>query len=115
MYGIPTSVGGKRQIVNIHLQDGENTHYCEASRETALQMAPLMFHHHVRVYGLGKYFRDMDGNWDMRSFRISHFEELDARPLAETVERLRGVTREVGLDKDIIKKLADFRGEQTEA
>ena len=68
-------------IVNIHLQDGENTHYCEANRETALQMAPLMFHHHVRVYGIGKYFRDMDGNWGMRNFRISHFEELDARPL----------------------------------
>ena len=115
LYGVPISVGGKRPIVNIHLQDGKHTHYCESSRELALQLAPLMFHHHVRVYGTGKYFRDTDGNWEMRGFRISQFEELDARPLAETVERLRGITRRVGLDRDIIKKLADLRGEPSEA
>ena len=74
-----------------------------------------MFHHHVRVYGTGKYFRDTDGKWEMRGFKISQFEELDARPLAETVERLRGITRRVGLDRDIINKLADFRGEPSEA
>ena len=45
----------------------------------------------------------------MRSFRISHFDELDDRPLAETVERQRAVTRKVGLDQDIITKLAAFR------
>lgn len=115
LYGVPISVGGKRQIVNIHIEDGEITHYCEASREIALQLAPLMFDHHVRVYGTGKYCRDSDGNWEMRGFRISHFEELDARPLAETVERLRGITRKVGLDRDIIKKLADLRAEPSEA
>ena len=69
----------------------------------ALRLAPLMFHHHVRAYGTGRYFRDSDGNWEMRGFRISNFEELDARPLAETIERLRGITRRVGLDTDIIK------------
>ena len=53
--------------------------------------------------------RDSEGRWEMRSFRISHFDELDDRPLAETVERLRAVTRKVGLDQDIIMKLASFR------
>lgn len=115
LYGVPISVGGKRQIVNIHLQDGETTHYCDASREIALQLAPLMFNHYVRVYGTGKYHRDTDGNWEMKGFRISQFEELDARPLAETVERLRGITRKVGLDKGIIQKLAEFRHEPSEA
>jgi len=45
----------------------------------------------------------------MKSFRISHFDKLDARPLAETVERLRGITRKVGMDEDIIAKLAELR------
>jgi hypothetical protein len=47
--------------------------------------------------------------WLMKSFRISHFDKLDARPLAETVERLRGITRKVGMDEDIIAKLAELR------
>jgi hypothetical protein len=45
----------------------------------------------------------------MKAFRISHFEKLDARPLAETVERLRAITRKISLDNDIIAKLAGLR------
>ena len=114
LYGIPIAVGGKRPVVSVRLEDGERIHNCEADREMALQLAPLLFHHHLRVYGTGRYWRNGDGIWEMRSFRISQFEKLDARPLAETVERLRGITRKVGLDNDIIRKLADFRDEPTE-
>ena len=109
LYGVPISVGGKRQIVNVRLQDGDRIHSCEADREVALRLAPLLFHHHLRVYGTGRYLRESEGQWEMRSFRISHFDKLDDRPLAETVERLRAVTRRVGLDQDIIAKLAAFR------
>ena len=109
LYGVPISVGGKRQIVNVRLQDGDRIHNCEADRDVALRLAPLLFHHHLRVHGTGRYSRDGEGQWEMRSFRISHFDELDDRPLAETVERLRAVTRKVGLDQDIITKLATFR------
>lgn len=109
LYGVPISVGGKRQIVTVRLQDGDRIHNCEADRAVALRLAPLLFHHRVRVYGTGRYSRDSEGQWEMRSFRISDFDELDDRPLAETVERLRAVTRKVGLDQDIITKLAAFR------
>ena len=109
LYGVPISVGGKRQIVNVRLQDGDRIHNCEADRDVALRLAPLLFHHHLRVYGTGRYFRNSGGQWEMRSFRIFHFDKLDDRPLAETVERLRAVTRRVGLDQDIITKLAAFR------
>ena len=109
LYGIPISVGGKKSIVNVNLQDGETTHYCDATREVALQIAPLMFHCHVRIYCIGRFFRDAEGQWVMKAFRISNFEKLDARPLAETVERLRAITRRISLDNDIIAKLAGLR------
>lgn len=109
------NVGGKRQIVNVNIEDGETIYYCEASREMAIQLAPLMFHYDIRVFGTGPYLRNPDGEWEMKSFRISHFEKLDQRPLAEAVERLRGITRKVGLDRDIIDKLADLRHEPSEA
>ena len=109
LYGVPISVGGKRQLANVRLQDRDRIHNCEADRAVALRLAPLLFHRHVRVYGTGRYSRHAEGQWEMRSFRISHFDELDDRPLAETVERLRAVTRNVGLDRDILTKLAAFR------
>jgi hypothetical protein len=109
LQGVPISVGGKTAMVNVNLEDGANVHYCEATRELALQIAPLLFYQPIRVHGTGKYLRDTDGKWEMKTFRISHFETLDSRPLAETVERLRGVTRKTGLEKDIIARLAELR------
>jgi hypothetical protein len=103
------SVGGKRNIVNVNIQDGENIHYCEATRDVALQLAPLMFHHDVRLLGTGRYFRNADGKWEMMGFRISQFARLDSKPLVEVVDRLRAVTRKVGLPKDIIARLRDLR------
>ena len=109
LQGRVISVGGKRSIVNVNIQDGDAVYFCDASRDTALQLAPLMFNHDVRVFGTGRYFRNADGEWEMSSFRISHFERLDAKPLVEVVEKLRAVTKKVGLDKNIIAKLRDLR------
>lgn len=109
LQGIPISVGGKTTLVNVNLEDGQNVYYCEATREVALQIAPLLFYQPLRVFGTGKYFRNVDGEWEMRGFRISHFEKLDHGSLAESVERLRAITKRTALDKDIVAKLAELR------
>lgn len=115
LYGVPIMVGGKKKIVPVHIQDGEVIHNCEASREVASEIAGCLFKSPVRVFGVGRHVRNAEGQWEMRSFRISHFEKLDARPLAETVERLRGISRKIGLDRDIVKKLTELRHDPSEA
>jgi hypothetical protein len=115
LYGVPIMVGGKKNVVPVHIQDGDVIHNCEASRDVAAEIAACLFKSHIRVFGVGRHVRNAEGEWEMRSFRISHFEKLDARPLAETVERLRGITRKAGLDRDIIKKLTELRRDPTEA
>jgi hypothetical protein len=105
LYGTIIQVGGKQKLANINLQDGEKIYFCEASREMAQQLALLIYKQPVRVHGTGRYIRNADGQWEMIKFRISDFEKLDHRPLAETVERLRAITRKVGLDPDIISNL----------
>lgn len=115
LYGVPIMVGGKKKIVPVHIEDGELIHNCEASREVASEIAACLFKSPVRVFGIGRHIRNAEGRWEMRSFRISHFEKLDARPLAETVERLRGITRKIGLDRDIVKKLTELRRDPSEA
>ncbi len=109
LQGVPISVGGKTSLVNVNLEDGQNVYYCEATRETALQIAPFLFYQPLRVFGVGKYFRNVDGEWELRSFRISHFEKLDVRSLTESVERLRAITKKTHLDKDIVARLAELR------
>lgn len=109
LHGVPITVGGKGALANVNLEDGGEVYYCGASRELAVQIAPLLYTTPIRVYGTGTHLRNRDGRWVMKSFRISHFETLDARPLGETVERLRAVTRRVGLKKDVISALADLR------
>lgn len=109
LQGIAISVGGKTSLVNVNLEDGDAVYYCEATREIALQIAPLLFYQPLRVFGTGKYFRDVEGNWEMRGFRISHFEKLDARSLVDTVDRLRDISKRTGLDKDILARLAELR------
>jgi hypothetical protein len=110
VYGVPINVGGKRQIVNVNIRDGGLVHYCEATQDVALQIAPLLFRHTIRAYGTGQYFRDADGVWDMVSFRISHFDDLDVEPLTDTLASLRAITNRTGLPRDIIAKLDDLRG-----
>lgn len=109
LQGRVISVGGKRNIVNVNIQDGERIYYCEASRDVALQLAPLMFNHELRIHGTGRYLRNPDGEWVMNSFRISQFDRLDMKPLSEVVEKLRVVTKKGGLSQDIIAKLAELR------
>jgi hypothetical protein len=115
LQGVVIQVGGRQKYANVNIQDGDKTYFCEASRENAQQLAQLLYSHPVRVYGTGRYLRNADGQWEMKSFRISQFEKLDHRPLAETIERLRAVTRKVGLDKKIIRQLTELRGEPSEA
>ena len=115
LYGIPMMVGGKKRVVPVHIQDGDIIHNCEASRDVALDIAACLFKSPVRVFGVGRHVRNADRHWEMRSFRISQFEKLDARPLAETVERLRGISRRLGLDRDIVKKLTDLRHDASDA
>jgi len=107
--GVPISVGGKKTLANVNLEDGDKTYYCEASRDIALQIAPLLFNHAIRVDGNGRYLRDADGVWSMRGFRITAFEKLDPQPLDDVVEKLRAITKRVGLDEDIIAKLDKLR------
>jgi hypothetical protein len=109
VYGVPISVGGKQPLANVNLQDGETVHYCEAPRELALKIAPLLFHHRIRAHGVGRYMRGRDGSWWMESFRIHEFERLEERTLAETVNAMREDSARRPLDREILKKLAGLR------
>ncbi len=89
--GVPIVIGGERDLVPVHLQDGDRIHLCKASRTIAKQLAPFLFSGHVRASGIGRWFRDADGGWEMRSFQIHGFTELRSESVAQAAERLHAV------------------------
>jgi len=115
LYGIPVSVGGRDRLANVNLQDGDATYFCDASRDIAVQIAPLIYNYQIRVDGTGQYVRTPDGTWEMKRFQITSFEKLDATTLDDTIDRLRGITRRTKLPRNVIQQLEELRREPTEA
>ncbi len=89
--GVLIRIGGRDDTVPVHLQDGDMVHVCNATRDMARQLALHLYGSVLRVRGEGRWERDADGNWSMKRFNISGFEELDDAPLGEIVGRLRAV------------------------
>jgi hypothetical protein len=111
LYGVPVSVGGVQRLSNVNLQDGEKTHYCEASREMAVEIAPLIYRYRLRVYGTATFYRNTAGRWDRENFRITSYDVLDGSSLRDTLEQLRSITRSNGMEDGIIAKMAELRRE----
>ena len=90
--GVVNRVGGQRQKVPIHLETrtGFETR-CETTREIAKELGKLIFGPEIRCIGIGRWYRDGTGLWEMRKFTISEFSILDERPLPEVVSDLQAV------------------------
>jgi len=85
-------VGGKDDTVPVHLQDGTVIYTgLNATRDMARRLGRLIYGPTIRVHGTGVWFRAGDGSWELRSFKITDFEELDETPLQDVVDSLRQV------------------------
>ena len=89
--GMLIRVGGKDDMVPVHLQDGDVIHPCNATREMARRLATHLFDGTIRVYGIGRWKRNGEGHWVLLRFDVKDFEVLDDTPLPMVVEQLRGV------------------------
>jgi hypothetical protein len=84
-------IGGRGDPVPVHVQQGDKTFTCQASREVAKTFGPYLFTHELRVRGTGRWRRTEEGNWEMQRFTITSFEVLDETPLGSVVAKLRDV------------------------
>ena len=111
--GVVIRVGGQRQKVPIHLETttGFEPH-CEANREIAKELGKHLFGPEIRCIGVGRWYRDGTGTWEMRNFTISEFSILDQRPLPEIVSDLQAVQGSGWCDlADPWGTLADIRSD----
>jgi hypothetical protein len=90
--GVVIRVGGRTKQVPIHLLDRQGNEIIgHATRDVARELAKHIFGLEVRCLGSGRWYRDHDGNWEMRNFTITSFERLDNRPLGEIVAELQSI------------------------
>jgi hypothetical protein len=103
--GIPIMIGGENDPVSIHLQDRSLIRICRATRAIAREMAPHLFQTPIRASGLGTWFRDRDGVWEMRRFVIQSFVVLKVESVSEAARRLQALDTKLSRDPDPVAEL----------
>jgi hypothetical protein len=112
--GVPIKVGGERDIVPVHLEDGENTYIVSASRRIAKQIADYLFASVVRVQGRGRWIRQRTGEWKVLDFFVDDFEVLKEGNIRSDIEHLRRIPAKWKELDDPLAELAMIRyGEGT--
>jgi len=107
--GIPIKIGGERDIVPIHLEDGETKHIVLAPRRIAKQIAPHLFTSVVRIEGKGRWLRNRMGEWEMLNFYAQSFEVLADGDIQSSAARLQAIPAAWKNQEDPLGELAALR------
>lgn len=88
--GVVIRIGGKDNTVPVWLKDMDGSiHKCEANSEMARELIKEYLSAPVRVTGQGDWLRGEDGAWTLEKFKITGWESLDERPIADIVNAAR--------------------------
>ncbi|MBX7147093.1 MAG: hypothetical protein K1X44_07280 [Alphaproteobacteria bacterium] len=106
-------VGGKKEDVPILLDiEGKEISGCYAKREIAKVLGKHLFEP-VRLFGIGKWNRNSDGEWNLFRFDIDNFEVLENISLSKSVFELRTLRGEWG--SNALHELLELRNENNKA
>ena len=53
------------------------------------------------MFGVGRWKRDLDGEWGLEHFKVEGYDVLDDKALTETVSELRSILPDRKTDGDI--------------
>ena len=88
--GVVIRIGGKDNTVPVWLKDMDGSiHKCEASSEMARELIKEYLANSIRVTGQGDWLRGEDGAWSLEKFKITGWESLDEKPIADIVNAAR--------------------------
>jgi hypothetical protein len=89
--GVPISIGGERDPVPVHLEDGNEKHIVQARRTLAKEMAQYLFTTPIRVEGTARWTRHTDGEWELIEFKAASFKLLEDGDIRKDVDILREI------------------------
>jgi hypothetical protein len=90
--GMVVRVGGKDQSAHVTLELAKGSWAnCTVSREVAKALGPYLYGEPVRMFGRGRWRRDVDGHWLLEHFNGERFEALGSETLGEALLDLAAV------------------------
>ncbi len=109
LQGVVIVGGGESDPVPVHLHDGDQVYICRAKRQIAKELAANIFGLPVRVEGSGRWFRDSNGTWTLKTFTITSFDVLENTSLSEVIGTLRHVPAKWKSTPDTMSALTALR------
>lgn len=102
-------IGGKDATKHVAIGDGSREFNLTTNEALALELRHHLFGETLRFHGTGTWYRQADGEWDLRSFKVTSFETLQDLPLQDVIARLRSVPSELRKLDDPSKQLLEDR------
>ncbi len=104
-------IGGRDETVHLSLQTGDAVlSAIDTDREMGRRLGPLIFGPTIRLLGMGTWRRSEDGLWSLDRFKVSSFEVLEDRPLADAVREIRELRGSTwGSEPDPVSAALDAR------
>jgi hypothetical protein len=91
LYGVPIWVGGRAELSNVDLLEGEKEWKCLAERNKAISIAHHLYVSTLRVSGKGRWRKTASGAWDLERFVIDDFEPVRANTIEQAIGDLRSI------------------------
>jgi len=107
--GIPISIGGERDPVPVHLEDGKDKHIVWARRTVAKDIAQYLFTAPIRVEGLGRWIRHADGEWELLEFKVVNYQLAQDGDIRTNVNELRNIPADWKQLDDPLAELNEIR------
>ena len=89
--GVPIRVGGEKDPVPVHLDDGQQKYIVLMRRALAKDVAQYLFTDVIRVEGIGRWVRHADGEWEMLAFHATTFRLIDDKDIRASINELREI------------------------
>lgn len=100
-------IGGIKDIVPLTLEsEGKEITKCQTKRTVARELAKHIFQP-VRLFGEGRWDRDINGDWSLEHFFVDYFEPLEENALSQTILALRELKGD--WNKNALHELLDLR------
>ncbi len=78
--GIPMSIGGRDKTKHIQLADGDRLYTgIDVTSELGAKISggKCLFRKVIRLHGIGRWHRTIDGEWELKKFKAESYEVLD--------------------------------------
>lgn len=112
LIGVPIKVGGENDPVTVHLDDGKAKHILSATRAIAKEIAEFLFTGVVRIDGIGRWYRNRMGEWELHGFNAKSVTPIADGDVIHDVEKLRAIPADWKGREDPIGELLSMRSGQ---